>query len=70
MLTLKALMYTEDPKYKLAGPIGTIPQEPWHPESSSSMIFLTNREVRTSASWKTARTEESFDHQEEEYFPP
>ena len=30
MLTLKALMYTEDPKYKLAGPIGTMPQGSTH----------------------------------------
>ena len=31
MLTLQALTHTEDPKYELAGPFGTMPQEPWHP---------------------------------------
>ena len=28
MLTRQALTYTEDPKYELAGPFGTMPQEP------------------------------------------
>ena len=31
MLTLQALTYSEDPEYELAGPLGTMPQEPWHP---------------------------------------
>ena len=31
MLTLQALVHTEDPKYELAGPFETMPQEPWHP---------------------------------------
>ena len=31
MLTLQALTYNEDPKYELAGPFGTMTQEPWHP---------------------------------------
>ena len=32
MLTLQTLTYTEDPEYELAGPFGTMPQEPWHPK--------------------------------------
>ena len=28
MLTLQALVYTEDPEYELVGPFGTMPQEP------------------------------------------
>ena len=28
MLTLQALVHTEDPKYELAGPFETMPQEP------------------------------------------
>ena len=31
MLTLQALTHTEDPEYEPAGPFGTMPQEPWHP---------------------------------------
>ena len=32
MLTLQALIYTEDPEYEPEGPFGTIPQEPWQPK--------------------------------------
>ena len=32
MLTLQALTYSEDPKCKLVGPLGRMPQEPWHPK--------------------------------------
>ena len=31
MLTLQALMFTEDPEHELAGHFGTMSQEPWHP---------------------------------------
>ena len=30
MLTLQALTYLKDPKCRLVGPFGAMPQEPWH----------------------------------------
>ena len=50
-----------------AGPFGTMPQEPWHPEKGAKLdciIQLNYREVPTHASYKTTRTSENFNNQQ------
>ena len=69
MLTLQALTLAEDPKYELASPFGTMPQEPWHlnrarcnakpvPWSSSHTGKCTPLQAeKQSEQWRASTTE-------------
>ena len=48
-----------------------MPQEPWHPTKGAKpdrVILLNCGKVRTHASWKTAKTWESFNNQGKKLF--
>lgn len=80
MLTLQALKYPEDPEYELAGPFGTMPQEPdnlWGFTLQGSAHDLPGSTLQVSASHtekseplqaENSQNRESF-NQQEKYFP-
>ena len=64
----------KNPEYELAGPFGTMPQEPWHPKRASAMLNQSRDppHIRGSAhlcKLNSARTVESTEHREKKFSP-